>query len=402
LRIVGEGLPTIRYRSTLDAGQVALDRAGIYATDCEDLTIEGLRWEGDNNHDLAINQGVAVYLRGCKKATLRRLHLKYGAALFQQDPLDTDRGLLVADCHSYGHRMPCIPGPYSRVEHCSWELPADPDWDRVGTTGSSHAIYLYAGRDHVTVDGCSFLRLRTHGVKASGSALPITHMVVEACRFEDCGGGVLFGSDRSTDPEHTDALISSNLFVDCANRGAGWFEGATISVYGSKSVRVVGNKLLYSRAAVTPAACKGIEAIRYYYGSVGGRLNEDLLIAENEIIARAPGITPGSILTHGIYMYETARARVERNLIDSAAGVGITLNPGCSLARVRANRLQGTVSAVQAFSAQGVEVSGTRLVRGAYTSTNPQIRYYTCTGVDSSDNFDLTTTGHVPMTEQVY
>lgn len=400
VRLVGEGYPVIRSRSAFE-GTAGLPqaRAGLYAENCPDLTIEGVAWEGDTEPNLALHVGPAVYLRGCTHATLRDLRQINGAALFQQDPLATDRGLLVTRCKSYGARRACIPGPHSRIEQSSWELPTDVSYDRLGDFGSSHAIYLYAGRDYVTVDACEFVNIRTTSVKASGTALPIKRTQVTNSRFLDCGGGVLVGADGATDADHTDALIENNFFADCANRGTGWFTGAAISVLGSMGTVVRGNKLTYSRASVTPAACKGIEATRYYTGSVGGRLCEDVLIADNEIIARVTGVNPGSVLTHGIYLYEAARPRVERNRIQAAAGVGLTVGAGSSLVRVRDLSLVNVVSAVQVYTTSSVEVKGTRLVRGPYTSTNPQIRFTACTGIESRDNDELVAGGRLPLVE---
>lgn len=402
LRVVGEGQPKIRYRSAhATPGQPTIDRAAVYAVDCQDLTFDGIQWEGDNEPDLTLNVGPVFYLRGCTRPILANQRLTFGGSLFQQDPTITDRGLLVTNCHSYSHRQPCIPGPYSRIEKSSWELPFDPSWDRFGSMGSSHGIYLFAGRDHVTVEDCAFTGIRTHALKASGTVSPITHLRARGNRFIECGGGVLFGADGASDANHSDALIEDNLFIDCANRAAGWFMGAAITVLGAMGSTVRGNKLVYSRTSVTPAACKGIEAQRYYTGSAGGRLCEDIVIADNEILARVSGVNPGNILTHGIYLYEVARARVERNHVQASAGVGVTVAQGCTLAKVTDLRVTNVVSAVQVFSAAGVEVKSTRIVRGPYTSTNPQIRFAGCSGIESGDNSEMGTAGMVPAQELV-
>lgn len=398
LRIIGQGLPNIRYSSAYASSPGSqTGRAGLYAVGCTDLTIEGIRWEGDQEPNITLNIGPAIYLNTSVRTTIKACQLLYGSHLFQQDATATDTGLYVTGCYSYGHRNGCNPSPYARIQDSTWELPTTSGWDRVGDLGSSHGIYLFAGRDNVTVDNCTFLNVRTYGVKMSGTVSPILNPHIVNCRFYDCGGGVLFGADGATDADHADALIEGNYFYNCANKGAGWFTDSAITVFGSYGATVRGNNLIYTRAAVTPSATKGIQAQRYYTGPTGGRTCEDVVIEDNELTYRGSGVTPGNIMTHGIYLFEAIRPIVRTNRIYGCGASAVTLSTGCTLALVHDQYFKNTVTAVQATTVDGVEVQGSRMVRGANTSGGAQIIFTACNGIETADNEECTTAGNVPM-----
>lgn len=397
VRIIGEGLPTIKYRSAFASNPTAqTDRAGIYALTCADLIIEGIGWEGDQEPDIDLNIGPAVYMRECARPTLRGLRLTYGAGLFQQDPTATDKGLLVTGCYSYGHRYICVPGSYSVIENSQWELPADASYDRIGDLGSSHAIYLFAGRHYVTVDNCEFTNIRTTGVKASGTSAPISNLHVTNCRFIECGNGVLFGADGALDAVHSDFLVENSVFTDCANKAAGWNGGTPIAIISSIGSVVRGNKITYSRAAVTAASAFGIDC------GIGARVTEDPIIEGNQIIARAPGVSPGDVINRGINLANCARPRVERNWIDSCGAAAIFVTtPACTEVEVSDNHFRNVVTTVQATSAAGIEVSRCRFIRGADSSGGAQLRFTSCTGIESVDNEEFDSTGFTPLVESI-
>ena len=115
--------------------------------------------------------------------------------------------------------------------------------------GSSHAIYYFAGRSHITIENCSFVGIRADAIKFSGSTAPVADVTVANCFAVECGNFVTFGADDSQ--EHTRCLIAGNRIVDCGTGRAGWSSQVAVAIEGSRDVTIQNNLLRYTRPAIS-------------------------------------------------------------------------------------------------------------------------------------------------------
>lgn len=139
------------------------------------------------------------------------------------------------------------------------------------TNGSTHAVYVFAGRENVKFLGCTFEGNRTTGIKVSGSTLPIRDVLIEGCTFRECAVAIIFGADDSN--EHTGLTISNCALIDCATNRQAWGGGTqAIGVLGAQGVIIQGVRFHYTRPSIGQvngvgfSGCKGIEVSRYVIG----------------------------------------------------------------------------------------------------------------------------------------
>ncbi len=137
--------------------------------------------------------------------------------------------------------------------------------------GSTHAMYVFAGREDIEVTGCTFQGVRKNCVKASGSVLPIRGINVHHNTMIQCGGGFSGGADDAN--EHTSLHFDSNTLIDVATGRPGWGEAVGVSFLGSKNGTANANSFHYTQPAVpaadfraTQAGLICIQAARYSSG----------------------------------------------------------------------------------------------------------------------------------------
>lgn len=158
--------------------------------------------------------------------------------------------------------------------------------DSIPNIGSTHAIYFFAGREHVLVDGCTFRGVRKTCVKASGSSAPIRGIKIVNCSAIECGQFTAIGADDFQ--EHSDCLVQNNVLRDVATGRTGWLGQIGIEILGSRGVQVRDNHIHYTRPAVSlvndDGSVGGNYAIKAYRYSPGySQFLEDIIIAGNTI-----------------------------------------------------------------------------------------------------------------------
>lgn len=176
-------------------------------------------------------------------------------------------------------------------------------YDRVGGSGagfgSSHAIYVFAGRSGYKITNCTFRNIRTTAVKCSGSALPIIDLEVSHCTFVNCGAAVVWGADDSQ--QHSALSFHHNRVIDCGTGRDGWNDGAAIGIIGSRTVDVSHNKFWYTINHYASAyggglgASAAISASRYVSGV--SQPIESILIKGNEFAGDPSATDLSDILT---------------------------------------------------------------------------------------------------------
>lgn len=217
------------------------------------------------------------------------------------------------------------------------------------TYGSSHAIYLFAGRSNVMVDGCTFKGIRTVALKVSGSIAPIRNIAMRGCYVFECGAAFIGGADDAQ--EHTGFEIEGNQIVNTAIGREGWTESTAIQILGAKNVAIRDNKFHYMRNALRSvdgsASLAGVYAIqgaRYVQGR--SQPLTDIMIDGNMFTADANRTTPNAILASTIQFEQVgvteiygADAAVSAKVgnictLTSAIGLFSQAQVGCNLTLV--------------------------------------------------------------------
>jgi hypothetical protein len=214
-------------------------------------------------------------------------------------------------------------------------------WDRVTddaglSRGSTHSIYIFAGRTNVKILGCSFTCNRTTTIKVSGSALPILDVLVDGCTFTECGEVFEFGADDVMD--HSVAKFVNNTIIDCGTDRAGWATGALITVLGSRFVRICDNDILYTRDHSSEfdntghlGGALGISVKRYYAAS---QPVEDVIISGNTFRVDRKSAKQRQQLQTAIYVRNCGQL--------NSWGPGGTLTKQSTSATITVNAAAGT------------------------------------------------------------
>lgn len=123
--------------------------------------------------------------------------------------------------------------------------------------GSTHAIYVFAGREDIEVANCTFVGVRKNCVKASGSTLPVRGIRVHDCHAVECGALWDGGADDAN--EHAELHCDGNTLIDVATGRPGWSEAIAIGFLGCKGASADRNHFYYTKPAVS--ACDGRNTI---------------------------------------------------------------------------------------------------------------------------------------------
>lgn len=150
----------------------------------------------------------------------------------------------------------------------------------VDTYGSTHGLYVFAGRSNVAVRDCVFRGIRSTAVKASGSSLPVQNVSVTGCTFIECGSVFVVGADDLQD--HTGLTFEGNTVIDCSTGSVGRTQATIINVYGARNVNILNNRFHYTRDAVGAVDGRGTAGNYAVVTSVGSiQPLEDLVITGN-------------------------------------------------------------------------------------------------------------------------
>jgi len=164
--------------------------------------------------------------------------------------------------------------------------------------GSTHAIYLFAGRHDVEVANCTFVGIRKNCLKGSGTSTPLRNVHIHHCHAFECGAMFTAGADDAN--EHADFRCDNNVLIDCGTGRPGWGESVGITFLGCKGASASYNQFYYTRPAVS--ACDGratvaglfaIQATRYVVGKT--QPLEDVTIRGNKATADRVNTTPGIV-----------------------------------------------------------------------------------------------------------
>ncbi len=281
---------TIIYNSILPSGGVWLDASALNFAFCDNLTVEGLAFEGSSDVSNSSNVGVGIYLTRCKDTTVAFCNSKYGGALTWVTSGLPNDGFLMTNCRSYGAANYIMLGTESIIESSYFEQPDDPLYDSPNTT---HAIYMTAGSGNALFSGNQFKNIRTVGIKISGSNSPVENVSISNNIFTECSQAILFGADDNQ--RHDNCSINNNKFIDCGTNRDGWDGQATVEILGSKNTSILYNEFIYTRESLIPPS--GKSAIQVHQYTSGSQIVEDVRIIGNTFKnTYDPGVRAGADL----------------------------------------------------------------------------------------------------------
>jgi len=379
-------------------------RSALYFKNCARLKIYGLTTTG-NSTSFVVNDniGAGVYLRGCSDARIVNCQNFYGGALFKQDATSTDFGSVLEGCYSFGARNATWPGPQTTFLGCTWELPADAAYDRIGANGSSSACYAFAGRSNCKWLGCLFKNIRVDGIKISGSSVRILNSIVEGNTFLDCGAAIIYGGDAVGDQDHFGLIFANNTCQDCATNRVGWHQDASVVIVGSTMTKVLNNTFLYRRdnVAELASATRGMLISRF---SGSSPVVNAVEVAGNTFFTDLTAVTNAAKVINQCLDIRTARGvSVHHNYFQNQV-IGIFTVSLVGLIE-ESNMADNTTSFSQGTSNITPVYRRNYLLRGSKTSSNPQLRSTSDSNPVIEGNLELRNTAgegaSIAMTQSV-
>lgn len=387
ITVLGVGGATLVYPS--DSASVTADgiaildmyaRSAFFLSGCSGITFQRVGFEGGQSADLTLNQGAGVCATNSTDVHLFDCRQKYGSSLFRQDSFANDVGARIHGCSSFATRGNLTIGNDGVISGNRFELPTTTDFDRLSSSvGSSHAIYIFAGRSNVVIEGNTFKNIRTTGVKVSGSSLPIRNISILSNLFYDCGSGVVAGADDVQ--EHSGILISWNQFVNCGTNRSGWSDQAAIWILGVVSAQIANNNFFYNRDCIAAVAgVRGIFVSRY---TTASSPIESLGITNNQFQARLGtgfASSPAAITTFAIDVQHVGQGAVSPgaclisgNEVHQSAAIGLNTVENVGLV-VTDNVFANVVTAIQSNGNRIPVYQNNTLIVGAFTSGNAQLK----------------------------
>lgn len=356
-------------------------RSGFFVINSDDVRIDGVRFQGGSNATYTNHEGAGVYGRLSKNVVLTGCTYLGGSALAKHDEDDSlARHFKLLGCTSRNARQPITLPDHSSVIGCDFEN------DTAGFdygVGSTHCIYLFAGRTQIRVEGCSFRQLRADAIKFSGTSSAVGDAVIAGCTFEWVGVPITFGADDTQD--HTGLTVTGCTFRNCGTGptagSSGWATGAVIDIYGSRSVIVSGNSFHWDTDPASITGKYGILVRRY----AATQPVESVVITGNIFDVRigAGATSSATILTHAIYAQKVGEGIVgggglvvQGNVI-GVGSVGVNVEK-CLAPVVTGNTFKNLTTQIRFSGSRCPVFRNNTLVPGPITSSNAAIRLNGC------------------------
>lgn len=199
------------------------------------------------------------------------------------------------------------------------------------TVGSTHGIYIFAGRTNILVQGCSFVGIATTCVKASGSSAPIRNVVVKDCFAYECAEFFNAGADDIN--EHTGLVCTDNTVIDVGTGSLGRRTGLCVSVLGSRGTRVSNNHFHYTRnniAQLETGSLAGMFVVQASGGD-GAQPVEDISVCGNKFTADSVSVSNAGIANTVISLTNIGQTGKQGIGTLTKSGSTITLTSGSNL-----------------------------------------------------------------------
>lgn len=260
--------------------------AGFLVKNSSHIVLEGFAAASDGDNTVVDGTGeqypsAAVFTADVQDITLLNIHYTGPAGAMIQCDEDSSHAttdVTIAFCSSYGARIASRIPSDSLVMGCRFELPTTSTYDRIDSShGSSHALYMFAGRWNMRVIGNHFENIRENAVKFSGSGDAVCNGIVANNTFQNCyKAAVMWGADDVQD--HSSVVIEGNNFYNCVVNGS----DAVIGILGSRAVNISKNNFYWDTPSNGSFSAKyGIQVSRYFNGSTWGQPVESVIIEGN-------------------------------------------------------------------------------------------------------------------------
>jgi hypothetical protein len=261
---------------------------------------------------------------------------------------------------------------HARIENNLFEQ-TDPG-EPFSPTGSSHALYIHSGNDEVVVRGNTFRGVRYYAIQLWGrdERTVTQNVMIEGNTFEKNADDIIVFSEANT-VEYQHIRVRGNTFRDTEGWSVSMLKGTDLEVADNRFIdirgsyaiqmgshdsagfvrnsRVVDNTILYTQ----PRPTQGIR--------VETVLTEDVEVRNNWIMMYGRG---------AIFVHRANRVTIADNVIwmgpqvgESDFAHGINLNEFATNVTITGNEVYGT---------------DTRLARGVYSLSNPNLTSGTVTG----------------------
>lgn len=389
LRIYSDAAATIRFSSD--------KHNAIDIIDSADILISGITFTGSRTEtNITINNMAAINVDNSRGVVIDGCALDYGGCLFSQGQGPNDYGMRVIGCRAAGFRVANTINRESIVTGCIFEQPADDlSLDRIGDNGSSHGIYLYAGRGECTITGNIFRNVRVYGVKLSGSSDPVAGVIVSNNQFIDCGGGVVFGADDNQ--VHANFIVSNNLFLNCGSHRHGWRTGSGVRVFGCNSCAVSGNSFRYTKefGYIPESGGSAVNISARYQGT--GDPTRNVVISGNQVDV-SDGVDLGSSLDIVFPVNGADNVEIYNNTIRNVGAIAFRVTNGFRVI-IRDNLIDDVAVAFYVDGSVNPVIERNRVIRGANTEPGPQLRTASVAGGRFTDNVEFDNSRVIPLWE---
>lgn len=196
--------------------------------------------------------------------------------------------------------------------------------------GSSHFIYLYAGRGNGSVEDCHFYNGRGSAVKMSGSTSPIENVTVTGCHMVRCASAFLFGADDSQ--EHNGLKFQNNVVIDCGNGRPGWTEQNAFYGFGCRALTIKDNTIYATHDDIASVdGHAGPASYAIYVGRYRAGLSQPVELVDitgNTIFADALNCTATAVAGGAIHVDSVGLlARYNTGGVLTFAASGLTFDP---------------------------------------------------------------------------
>lgn len=401
---------TINITGDTDRTSQQIASSAFFIKNSNKISFEFINFQGDEaQSDININIGGAFYINNSSDVSIEKCSSS-GGHFLSQDRTANDIGLYVNDNTIKNWRISAInPGIGSVISYNKFIQSTNTSYDRFGNLGSSHAIYGFAGVKNCVVMGNKFYNCREWCVKFSGSSLPIQSIAVIGNICDDCGGGVLFGDDTNLNNNHSNISITGNVFLNCGTNRAGWNQSNAIWILGSRNAGITGNNIEYTRDA-NASLLSSVAAIKVARYNSSATPVEDIIISKNIIhatIGTGFCTSASNAATYGINVTDIGVGTTLGGFVASYGSIKISNNEiksvgtgifavTCVGLSVELNDFINVVTAININGCRTPIVRFNKLIPGANTSSNAQIRNTNCSFPTIYDN---STSGRLGLTQ---
>lgn len=282
-------------------------------TRIEKINVAGIR-DSTFGHNAAffIENSRRFYVDGCNAIYAKLFH-------GQNRTVDTMSTVYIQNCINTNFFGANAPGSGYYIQNCMFIQSDSTVYDDIGDIGTAHAIYGFADRRNIVIEGCMFKNIRQDAIKMSGSSGHINNVIIRNNTFEDCGSALDFGGDAAGDHQHSNLLFDGNIIRNCYGRRIGWTSTeSTFRLYACDNVMISNNTFSYSHypsniyyrytIRINPSG-------KVYMGNISIENNRFVVVDVNNN-PLVPGLEGQPIYISGVGGYSPSTIKIKGNVME--------------------------------------------------------------------------------------